>query len=212
ISDGRIINNKNDFLHDIKERKEEFNIQNRITVDDIGTIEITSSKFFLTGNTSKDSALNLLNSRLSFKNNCHTIEIKNITITGKLEFLSNKNVIFDHVIYNGVFLANNDHTDLISTLQIYNSEFHLSEQNYGFVIQNKDMDIDNATFYGNTQYNIYLMKFSGQKDTTYNNTLHINDSLFSGNYHNGGIEGYYANITCTNTRFENFYSGNELNG
>jgi len=210
ISDCRIISNKYDFLNDIKDKKETFHIQNIFSVDDVNTIEIISSKFYLTGNSNDESELNLLNSRLIFKNECHTIEIKNITITGILEFENNKNVIFDHVRYNGSFLSNNKDGDLNPSLQIANSEFRLSEQYQGIEILNNNVDINNSTFFGNHHYNLFLMKVSGQKNVM-NSTLNINDSLFSGNYHNGGIESSYTNITCTYTKFENFYSGRKLN-
>lgn len=209
---GVNIYNKNEFLNNIDKNVASFTIQNEITFENQDKITVNSSKFILIGN-SNNATINFYNNKevdILFSEKCETIEIKNIYINGNLKFYKNKEIIFDNVHYNGFFISSNPNSiNNKYSINITNSNFNLSNQwNNGFEITGYDLDINYSNFYGNNFNNMYFMKFDG--DTS--NALTINNSLFSGNYHNSGIEAYYGKITCINSTFENFYNGKELNG
>jgi len=47
-------------------------------------------------------------------------------------------------------------------------------------------------------------------ETSIKNVI-IDNSYFTGNYHNSAINIKYSDITCSNSIFEKFYNGKELN-
>jgi len=202
-----IIKTNDDFLEYIN-KENELQFQNEIFIQNNDNINIESSSISFTGDI-QTSILHLTNS-LSFLEKCEKIEIKNITIYGDFNFHNNKNIIFQNVIYNGVFIANNEKSNSKSSIQILNSLFHLSEQQNGFEIKNYNVHIDSTNFYGNNLYNLFLLKLNGKKDNI--NTIKIENTYFTGNYFNSGIQSTYTNITLSNTVFENCFNTKILKG
>ncbi|ORX56628.1 hypothetical protein BCR36DRAFT_409820 [Piromyces finnis] len=203
-----IINTSNGFIENINKKEKIFQIQEELFIDNINVIDIKSSSFSLSGKSIK-SVLSFINS-ITFSENCENIEIKDITINGDLYFHNNKKIIFQNVIYNGVFISNNENLNKIPSIEIHNSELHLSNRSNGFEINNYHVNINNSNFYGNNKYNLYLLKSNGIKD--HFTTININNSYFNGNYFNSGIQSSYTNITCFNTKFEKLFNTKILNG
>lgn len=205
------INNKEEFIESINKKDEILDIKDTIIIDNDDIINVTSKKILISGN-SNNSVLNFTNNSLThllFHEKCVTIEIKNLNIIGNLKFNSNKNIIFNNVIYNGYFLSKNTNlNEKNNTLQILNSEFRLSNRFNGYEIYNYNLDINLSKFYGNDQYNLNIMNYFNEKEIQRN--LSINGTLFSGNFHNAGLYGIYSDVTITNTKFEKFYSGRLL--
>eukprot|EP00833_Pecoramyces_ruminatium_P000722 jgi/Orpsp1_1/1174754/evm.model.c7180000051269.1 len=205
------ISSEDVFLTNIKKNEKKINIENEIKITKAETIEIKSSSISITGN-SNNSILNFLDNsieNLLFAKECENIEIKDITIIGNFKFSNNKKIIFKNVTYNGYFISDNN-IDQNNIINISDSQFKLSKTHNGFEINNYNTYINNTKFYGNDIYNLYLMKIFSLEDNY--NQLNIDNSLFSGNYHNSGIDITYTNFTCSNTKFEKFYNGKELNG
>lgn len=205
------ISSEDVFLTNIKKNEKKINIENEIKITKAETIEIKSSSISITGN-SNNSILNFLDNsieNLLFAKECENIEIKDITIIGNFKFSNNKKIIFKNVTYNGYFISDNN-IDQNNIINISDSQFKLSKTHNGFEINNYNTYINNTKFYGNDIYNLYLMKIFSLEDNY--NQLNIDNSLFSGNYHNSGIDIIYTNFTCSNTKFEKFYNGKELNG
>ncbi|OUM61164.1 hypothetical protein PIROE2DRAFT_12879, partial [Piromyces sp. E2] len=206
-----IINNKNEFISKINENAEIYNIQNEIVFDNHDIININSRKVSFIGN-SNDSIIKFLNTssiNISFHENCDDIEIRNMNIIGNFKFNNNKSIKFVNVTYNGFFISNNKILTNNSTIQISSSKFQLSNEYNGYEIYNYNVDIKNSSFYGNNNYNLFLMKIENEENNFRNSN--INYSFFTGNYCNSAVSISYSNIICTYTKFEKFFSGRELN-
>jgi len=206
---GKIINNEEEFIENINKKSESFNIQNKITIEKKGKIDITSTNFLLIGD-SINSEIHMINTDISFDEKCENIEIRNITVNGNLKFSNNKNIIFNNVNYNGYFISNNKLSDFRPSFNILNSNFTLPEKNHGYDFKNYNLNIENSKFYGNNIYNLYIIDFLG--DGRKYHSFNIKNSFFSGNYHNSGIKSRYSNFTCQYSRFENLYNGKFSNG
>jgi len=209
---GKNVNNKNDFINDIKNGEEILSIENNIILDDHLVFNITSKKFSITGS-SNNSKLSFPNSNiisLFFLEDCEEINFSNISINGNLKFTNNKNIVFNNVKLNGYLISNNDDPfNKNLTIQIKDSELHLLDHHNGYEIYNYNLDVLNSEVYGNNISNLHLMKIENEKN--YLTNINIDNSYFNGNYNNGAISIKYANVTCNNSTFERFYSGNELN-
>ncbi|OUM57305.1 hypothetical protein PIROE2DRAFT_17761 [Piromyces sp. E2] len=204
VINSTIIKNNEDFLKNINVQ-EELHIQDYILINDTNNININSSSISLIGDF-HDSTLQFSNN-ISFLEKCEKIEIKNITIYGNLNFHNNKKIKFENVIFNGIFIINNDILESKSSLEILNSSFFLSNQKSGFEINHYNVNINNSNFYGNNIYNLYLLKFIGSEENI--NIIRINNSTISGNYFNSGIQTLSLSYTYNvfnYTKFINNYS------
>jgi len=209
---GKNIKNSNDFINGLKDEEEIFILQNDIILSNEDALNVHSKKVVISGK-SKNTNISFSNNfsiNLSFLSNCEEIELKNISITGNIKFNNNHNIKFDNVFFNGYFISVNDNEiNNNSTLQLLNSELHLVNEYIGYEIYNYNLDIKNSEIYGNDVLNLNLMSIINERNNT--KSIVIDNTYFSGNYFNGAINVYYADITCSNSHFEKFFGGRELN-
>ncbi|ORX57942.1 hypothetical protein BCR36DRAFT_277673 [Piromyces finnis] len=207
---GKNVYNKDEFIESLVNGEETLSIGNHIVLDNLDVLNINIKKISISGS-ANNSTLNFVNVdsiNLSFLENCEDIKLKNIAINGNIKFNNNLNIDFYKVKLNGYFISNNNDTSIYKNLKISYSEFHLPNQSNGYEIYNYHMDIINSKWYGNTISNIHLIKIENAK--THPTNINIKNSNFDGNYYNGAISLQYASFTCSDSKFEQFYSGYKL--
>jgi len=205
---SNIIHNEKD--ESINSNYEEILIDTEINIQYNETLTFKSNNIIISGETNETSILrfpDIDKIHLSFPEDCDYIEFNNITIYGNFHFIDNQNITFRNVIYNGYFISERTYKDENSLIEINKSEFNLQDTNQGYEVRNWNLKINNSIFFGNNQYDMYLLTFNGDSEST----LKTNDSEFNGNYHNSGFYCIYGKMNFNNSKFLNFFNGKKLN-